>query len=418
MLNIPDDKLPQEFKDEARLDSLYSPFRSRTVNPRDWDTKISSWKHLISLYCVNNQVYSFSLVQLKKLFVRNGRPPSCFDTVLEELVKQGDLQYFEDFTKESPKTWSGWATNLLVTKPLSWSFNTVKKSLFSSHINPDRIYVNIGVVHSEAQKILTTIPGKHRNKVMNFSEFLKLIARNESQGEDVKLLLHYLIQEKKADLKNVQKDGDAESLLVKIGYQDKVITPISETDVSLYVLQQNEIVLTRHVEDLEDEVMYCIKEVKAHLLKGHRLLAKTCLKKKHEIQKRLTHKTNALHNVQVLLERIKDAQTDAEVWQSYKQALSAFNTNIKETGLSEDAIEDTMLKLGEILDIHEDIQTSISKPVIAEDEDLEEELEELMKTEDKSESGISSDLDEQLAKLDISDLPKVPSANVSVQEAL
>ncbi|XP_971616.2 charged multivesicular body protein 7 [Tribolium castaneum] len=405
MLNIPEDKLPQEFKDEARLDSLFSPVRSATVNPRDWDTKLTSWKHLISLYCVNNGVYSFTLTQLGQKFIRNGRPPSCLALVLEELVKTGDLQYLEDFLK-GPQGWGSWAADLLVKKPLSWSLNTVKRTLFTTRVSSNRTYVHVEVIRQEAQKIAA-----NPNKVLNFGEFLKYVNKDLSQAEDMKLLVHYLVREKKANVYNLKPNTfEVESFLIKLG-----TNPISEFDIALYVLEQNEKLFTKHVADLEDEISDCVKEVKGHLLKNHRQLAKTCLKKKHEIEKRLTHKVNALHNIQVLIEKLKDVHTDSNVWQSYKHALSAFNATFKETGLSEDAVEDTMLKLGEMLDIQEEIQTAISGPVSNENDDLEEELAELMKSEDESKS--TTDLEAQLANLDITDLPELPNPDVSLKEA-
>jgi charged multivesicular body protein 7 len=416
MLNIAKDKLPDEFKDEARLDSLFSPFRSHTVNPKDWDAKISSWKYLISLYCSDSDVYSFNLALLSTQFVRNGRPPSCLGVVVEEMVKSGDLQYLEDFLKESPKTWGGWAADLLVKKPLSWSFNTIKSSLFANESNSERTYVHVVVIRREAQKLFSAFPGKHRNKVINFSGFLKLIGKDFSQAENIKLLLHHLVREWKVDVKELKNaSSDFESFLVKVGEQNKLV-PISEVDITGYTLEQNEKLLVKSVEELEDQVALCLMEVKTHLLKGHRQLAKTCLKRKHEIEKRLTHKANALHNIQVLLERIKDVHTDAGVWRSYKQAISAFNSTIQETGLTEDSVEDTMNKLADMLDVYEEIQGAISKPATSEDDDLEEELAELMKSEEKP-SDTSGDLDEQLAKLDISGLPEIPSPNVSSKEA-
>ncbi|RZC35378.1 charged multivesicular body protein 7 [Asbolus verrucosus] len=418
MLNIPDDKLPKEWKDEARLDSLFSPFRSRTVNPKDWDTKICSWKQLIYLYCINSGVYSFSLGSLNKLFVRNGRPPSCLSVVVEELVKNGDVQHLEVFLKRCPQTWSGWATDLLIKKPISWSFNTIKRSLFTSNVNPENIYVHLEVIREESQKLLAAVPEKQRNKLISLSEFLTLTGKDPSHAEDVKLLLHCLFIEQKVDVTNLKTCGnESESFLIKVGHNK--VTPISEVDVGVYVLEQNEKLFTKDVEELEDEITLCLKQVKSHLLKGHRQLAKTCLKKKHEIEKRLTRKINALHNIQVLLERIRDVHTDADVWQSYKHALSAFNTTFKETGLTEDAVEDTMLKLAEMLDMHEEIQGAIAKPVLEDDGDLEEELAELMKTDETAEANkteSTDDLDEQLAKLDLNSLPDIPSSDVSLKE--
>lgn len=57
---------------------------------------------------------------------------------------------------------------------------------------------------------------------------------------------------------------------------------------------------------------------------------------------------NALHNIQILLEQMHETHNDAHVWEAYKKALKAYDTTFKDTGLSESAIEDTMIKLGEV----------------------------------------------------------------------
>lgn len=66
------------------------------------------------------------------------------------------------------------------------------------------------------------------------------------------------------------------------------------------------------------------------------------------MEKQLEKKANALHNVQNCLEQLKGTHTNAHVWEAYKNALHAFNTTYKETGISEEAVDDTMLKLGEV----------------------------------------------------------------------
>lgn len=73
----------------------------------------------------------------------------------------------------------------------------------------------------------------------------------------------------------------------------------------------------------------------------------------------------------------------------------------------------------QMLDIHEEIQSAISKPISDDNDELEEELAELMRTDDagKPNNNASGDLEEQLAKLDIKDLPDVSTPNMSLREA-
>lgn len=72
------------------------------------------------------------------------------------------------------------------------------------------------------------------------------------------------------------------------------------------------------------------------------------MRKKRELEKRIDKKLSALHNIQNLVEQIHETHSDAHVWEAYKNALAAFNTSFKDTGMSEDAIEDTMIKLGDV----------------------------------------------------------------------
>lgn len=66
------------------------------------------------------------------------------------------------------------------------------------------------------------------------------------------------------------------------------------------------------------------------------------------MEKLLEKKANALHNIQTLLQQINETHTNTYVWESYKKVLSAFDMNFKNTGISEDMIDDTMIKLGEV----------------------------------------------------------------------
>lgn len=72
------------------------------------------------------------------------------------------------------------------------------------------------------------------------------------------------------------------------------------------------------------------------------------MRKKHEIEKQITKRGNALQNVQILLSRIQDADQDTEVLESYKMALTSLRKTFKEGGLTEDAAVDTMIELSEV----------------------------------------------------------------------
>uniref|UniRef100_V5H4X7 Charged multivesicular body protein n=1 Tax=Anoplophora glabripennis TaxID=217634 RepID=V5H4X7_ANOGL len=423
MFSIPAEKLPDVLKDEKRINVIFAPLRNKTVNPKDWENKISSWKTIIKIYCDAHDVYSFTLSSLNNVFIRNGRPPSCLREVITEMAKDGEIQIMEVFLKKCSESWSGWATDILIKRPLSWSYNKLKNTLFTE-IDHDCAYVHLNVVNSKCDTLLSRIPDNFKNKLISLKDLLTILDKKSTDVDSIKLLLHNLTNQHKLNtviLNDKNKKDVLETVLIKFANGEKV-HPVSEIDIGIYTLEKNEKVISKNIENLEDEIQKCINEAKIHLSKNHRQMAKTALRKKHELEKRVEKKANALHNIQTLLEQIHETHTDAHVWEAYKNALSAFNTTFKDTGMTEDVIEDTMIRLGDVLEMHNDIQTALARPAVeTDDTDLEEELAELIKDDANNpppdDSGITSDLENQLQKLTLN-LPDVPdkSPNVSIKE--
>ncbi|XP_066150974.1 charged multivesicular body protein 7 [Euwallacea fornicatus] len=430
MFGIAEDKLPDALKDESRLNVLFAPLRNKSVNSKDWQDKISTWKSIIKIYCEANNKFSFTLSSLNETFIRHGRSPPCLTEVLNDMIKNKEVEVVEVFLKKTAHTWSGWLTDIVIKKPLNWSYNAMKKTLFSS---TNGNYIHLELVKKKSTELLSTIPDNYKNKVLSFKELLAILSndKNVPSVENLKLLLHYLENQQKIAMKilaNYNVNNEQDTLLLKIG-DSLTVTPITDVDVGIHTLEQNEKVISKHVENLEDQIDACIEEAKMNLKKKHKQMAKSCLVKKHQLEKQLEKKASALHNIQNCLQQLEGTHTNAHVWEAYKNALDAFNTTYKTTGISEEAVDDTMLKLGEALEIHEDIQSALGQsPTVEEDTTaLEQELEDLMKSDylDQDQpppddnSGRTDDLEKSFAKLSIN-LPKVPesSPDVSLHEAL
>ncbi|XP_060524025.1 charged multivesicular body protein 7 [Cylas formicarius] len=422
MFNIPPEKLPSWLPDEERLNVLFGPLRNREVNQRDWEDKISSWKAIIKIYCEANNIFCFTLSNLKEVFQRHGRPPNCLEEVIESMLKNKEIEILESFNRKPAETWSELALNVIL-KPVTWSFTKMKTKIFYS-LN-DCQFVHLEVVKNKSQTLLSSVPESYRKKLINAHELTKLSNMN-SKTSDIKLLLHYLYLKDKIDIRNInaRTQNELESIVLKIyeAGKDKTIT---ELDIGIYILEENENLLSKHIETMEDEIQNCLKNAKIHLAQKHRHSAKVCLIKKHSLEKRLQKKINALHNIQNLLEQIKDSHTDAHIWEAYKSALNAFNKTYTDIGLTEEAVEDTMLKLGEVLEINEDIQSALAHQILEDNSsDIENELEELLKGSHSNkdpppddESGLSDDLENRFQKLKIP-LPNVPDTNVLMPECV
>ncbi|XP_018329836.1 charged multivesicular body protein 7 isoform X1 [Agrilus planipennis] len=377
---IPSEKLPPCWNDETRMNVLFAPFRSRNANPQDWDSKLAFWRNMIELYCKESKCYKFTLPDLLKVFNRNGRSPGCLEVVINEMFKLNEIKSVSEYLEETPsKSWTGWATQVLVKKPIKWTFHTVKNSFVERDKNQE--YVHVCSVDIASKIVLKSLPENCKGKVIDMHHLLEVLEWPIEKANGLQLVLHKLVCEEKADIKEVGFSEEPEKALTLklIKINTKTVKPISDVDVSIHILEENEKILTKNIEKQEAEVNRIREQAKNCLKTGHRQMAKSLLIKKKELEKQLTKKCNALQNVHVLLSKVKDVEDDAEILSSYKLALTSLQNTFKKTGLTEDGVADTMLSLGDVLDTHEDIQASLSQPIKEENySELEEELAELL----------------------------------------
>lgn len=417
---LPKDKLPDDWKDESRMNVLFAPFRNRSVNPHDWDFKYAFWKKLITDTCVYNKVYTVTLDELQKLFNINGRSPACLNVVYEEMYKRGELKQLEQFLQKPAQTWRSWITETIVKKPFIWSYNKIRDTVKSPSLG---VLVNLPAIVLEGEALQSIIPDDFKKRIVNLKEVLDVMDVDVAKANQVKLILHHLMCMGAVDIHDI-KVGDSQpspsNILIKFkNIENKDL--ITEVEVSIHILEQTEQNLSSVVEQLEKEVLGFIEEAKLYLTKGQRQMAKSCLRKKHEVNKRLTQKASALHNVQVLLLKLRDSSMDAQVLETYQLALSTLKNNFKDAGLSEDSVGDVVSELGSLLDMHNDIQSTLAQPLLNDgDDDLEDELAALITTNSPptdpsspSKPIIDADTLELEARLEKLKLPDVPSGNVS-----
>lgn len=132
--NLPEEFYPACWQDDDRMDNLFAPFREKTVNPVNYETKMKFWKNLIKEYCTTKGSATISLSELRVVFERKGKRPHCLNTVLDELLSEGMAKSKSQFM-ESPLTWTGWAIEKLVKSPFRWGFDKVKERVISSANN-------------------------------------------------------------------------------------------------------------------------------------------------------------------------------------------------------------------------------------------------------------------------------------------
>lgn len=113
--NLPKEFFPDCWQDDVRMAALFSPFRVKSLNPLNYESKLSFWNNLISKYCQYKGSSIVSIVELRCAFKRANKKPYCLQTVFEEMEKSGKLKMTTKFLKPTQHTWRGWAQQLATT---------------------------------------------------------------------------------------------------------------------------------------------------------------------------------------------------------------------------------------------------------------------------------------------------------------
>lgn len=176
---LPDDFYPVCWQDDERMENLFAPFRLKTVNPVNYDSKMKFWKNLIKEYCQLRGNPVISLNELRMAFQRNSKRPYCLDVVLAEQLAESSIQPKQQYMEAPLLTWPGWAVHKLVKAPLRWSFDMVKErvtptSSANSAECAEYVFIDVAKVRSFSRfSRFTTVFTHFQWKHLNFSYFLR-----------------------------------------------------------------------------------------------------------------------------------------------------------------------------------------------------------------------------------------------------
>ncbi|XP_046385999.1 charged multivesicular body protein 7 [Ischnura elegans] len=427
---------PECWSDDVRMNSLFAPFRKRSVNPLDWDSKLKFWKSLIETWCQKNRQPVFTVAEITKAFERNGRRALCLPDVVIEIIRSGEACKACDFERGNaggaysgePGSWLGWAVGL-AKKPMSWAVGRLwgDQSSAPSELDPEEPIVLLSVL----KKISDSLVENSTGELTDLAEMQK----TEKSKENLRLAVLMLERRGLAQMTQcgqrtlVKVSPDSDVVTAKASTGAAAVAPISEVERSAFVLHKDEVALQKNIEKLEEEKQRLQEEARMYVRKGMRQLAKSSLKKRHELEKCIEKRVTALENVQSLLHRVKEAETDGQVLESYKMGVAALKNTFKEAGLTEDNIETTRNELEEVLDLHSDLTSTLSDlgksvmPEVEGEEDLEAELAELLsQPEPEAEPAAQpaktknepsplkwgDDIERRLKTLTVEDLPSPP----------
>ncbi|KAG8236372.1 hypothetical protein J437_LFUL016821 [Ladona fulva] len=390
---VTEDFLPDCWKDDVRMNSLFAPFRKRSANPQDWDSKLTFWKTLIEKWCFSNKKPVITVSEVSAAFERNGKRALCLPEVVSEILRSGEGCRLCDLESEHHGSWSNWAIQMMVKRPFQWAAGQLWAT---NQMSSDEPIVLLSVLKSLSEKMLS----RCASSLVDVEEL-------QREEENARLALVLLRRRGLAAFATCGR-----RTLVKLGDGGTV----GEVERATFMLGEDEKMVRQSIERMEEEKLRLTCEAKEYLRKGMRQLAKSSLRKRHAVEKHIEKRVEALDNIQTLLQRVKETETDAQVLESYRSGVIALKKTLAEGGLSVESAESAKADLEDVLELHEDISSSLSnvgKISAAEEQELEEELSELLGESTVEENPTTTeglkDISNRLNTMKLEDLPNVPT---------
>lgn len=267
---------PDAWRDDSRMGVLLSEFRTRSVNPENYDSKMRFWKELIAKYCEHKGSGSVSIAELKRVFRRKGTSPYCLPVVFEAMMKDGLLQAKNEFSKASQESWGGWALDVLVKRPLGWGFGAVKDRLVGNVLDENAEFVCNEVIKMQSETIEKCIHKENKhNMLLSKSALLDLVKNLNIQNEGLDLVLQHLQRRQRIVMEKLPSEMEHEKkILVKFAAPGVLAQPITDIERSIYNLEQTEHELMKVIDKLEQNISDAMTTVKENLRQGKKQLAK------------------------------------------------------------------------------------------------------------------------------------------------
>ncbi|KAL1122790.1 hypothetical protein AAG570_003116 [Ranatra chinensis] len=263
--------MPDCWQDEKRMNSLFLPFKKKELNPVDWESKMKFWRGSVEQWSLQKEDCLVSVKKLEAEFKRKERVPMCLATVIDNLLRSGDLKPKDEFLNLNPQqTWTNWAINSFVKVPVVWSFTKIKEALLE--VDDTQIeYVYLAYLKNRGDILLSAIRSRNAS-LLSLEEILHILTEEGYcvSIETLNFIIHWLQIQRLAVLINFEK-----RILVKFSADNKPVINISEAEAAAITLQQTTVALKKNIESLELEKQQTIDEARNYVKKGMRQSVRT-----------------------------------------------------------------------------------------------------------------------------------------------
>ncbi|XP_074640561.1 charged multivesicular body protein 7-like [Tubulanus polymorphus] len=399
---------PDQWKDDPKMDNYFAPFRNnRDVNLNSWNSKMNFWKKLILSDLEHTNTAIVDAKSVANNFKRNGRTPKCLAKVVHELVSEGKLKKKEDIEKELNSSWMSWGVDVFVRKPFSWTLKTVVGSSDKDCITEGQ-YVLSELIQEMSSKILDFYQRTMQVDVLDhLVDYSVLMSRcKHICSDETSFNLSLLTLQKNGKVHIAEEKGYDKIVKFCKKDEEKVIL-ITETDKKTIKLKRTEQALQHEIEKLYQDVENRLTEAKSFVKKGQKSSARTSLRGKKNLCLLIDKRETALLNIQDMLQKIRNSESDKKILESYEIGTDILKTSRGDVSISK--IDDTMCNLEEAIEEQGEIGAALSKGFVTTDGDGDISISELEAELELLE--FDGDLDDKLTGNPVKDsiFPQVPT---------
>ena len=249
------------------------------------------------------------------------------------------------------------------------------------------IFVHIQTLQANAKKALDKLSHKSgvevkKNKFIPRTQLLDIF----STEEEMDLIIDYLKSIEKCDTCSVN-----DVIYIKLSEQKSFVQKVSEDDLNLLKLHILSKSTLSQMKSLESSVSESKQSIKEHLKSGSRTQAKYELKRMKRVQATLEKKLIVLNNLESIIDSVESASSQIDVMQAYKAGAMALKNELQKNDSPESAaktMDDVNYYMNEVKEISDILSTEVFADTS--DDQLNEELEMLLKEENKQEELINS----------------------------
>ncbi|XP_052896748.1 charged multivesicular body protein 7 [Anopheles moucheti] len=372
--------LPECWSDDRRMGILLAEFRPRELNAASYDAKMKFWKDLIYSFCNTSGSSLVSISALKEQFRRKGTVPYCLHVVLADMLAKGELCKESQLKVQQHTGTFGfnlWTAKQLVKAPLLWGYDVMVGSFTGTvNINDNENFIVTAVTHQHSKMIENIIAERELSyKLLQYEDLVDLLQKTSSITRHGVEPAVALLEKCNRLTKQTIVSGGTSTVLIKFAGANAVAQPITTIERSIYELEQSENRLMKDINMVEHSISETMNKVREYIKDGRKQMAKTYLKKKIFFEKNMQGKINALENLQGILLKIHNCQSDKNIIEAYKLGTNALKNAYEVAGITIGELDETMDEMRFVLEQHDEMSAMIGTVSTSDVDELELEQE-------------------------------------------